>query len=93
MSHDRVESGQRSVPGADEPRLCMHYYDSRGVFRVYEASVDAGTWRLWRDAPEFSQRFTGIVAADGNSISGRWELGEDNVSWRSDLEITYQRQR
>jgi hypothetical protein len=35
----------------------MHYYDSHGVFRVYDWSIDASSWKLWRDTPGFSQRF------------------------------------
>jgi len=42
----------RVGPHADEStasggsRLCMHYFDSRGVFRVYEVNVDVEAWRI-----------------------------------------------
>jgi hypothetical protein len=41
----------------------QHYFDSRGVARVYAMSFRDGVWKLWRDAPDFtplnfSQRFT-----------------------------------
>src|SRR4030095_12011452 len=39
----------------------MHYFDSRGVYRLYNASIDDGSWRFWRDAPGFSPRFRGTV--------------------------------
>src|SRR5687767_12639680 len=52
MGHDRADDATGAVPDTDEePRLRMHYFDSRGVFRVLEASMDGATWRLWRDAP------------------------------------------
>lgn len=88
-SSDRVDAagGGGSEPGA----WSMHYYDSRGVFRAYQASFDAGVWRIWRNAPEFSQRFTGTLAHEGNSIVGRWELSRDDETWNTDLEITYRR--
>lgn len=73
------------------PKIRSHYFDSRGVFRVYEASVDDTAWRLWRDAPGFSQRFAGTFADDGKTTEGLWELCEDDEHWASDLQITYRR--
>jgi hypothetical protein len=91
---DRVEDASNLDPtAATESRLCMHYFDSRGVFRVYEVSIDDKGWRLWRDAPGFSQRFTGTFADGGETIDGRWQLCEDNVNWNNDLQITYRRRR
>jgi hypothetical protein len=69
----------------------MHYFDSRGVFRVYEVNVDSEAWRLWRNAPGFSQRFTGSFADGGDTIAGRWQLCEDDVNWNDDLQIVYRR--
>lgn len=88
---DRVERGARDVAPDERSQLCMHYFDSRGVFRVYDASIDDSSWRLWRDAPGFSQRFTGTFAGAGGTIVGRWQLREDDVHWVDDLEITYRR--
>jgi hypothetical protein len=91
MGHDRVDGG---VPtGADESQLRMHYFDSRGVFRVYEVGVDHAAWRWWREAPGFSQRFTGTFSPDGDTITGRSQVCEDGVQWVDDLQITYRRQR
>src|SRR5687768_10824995 len=33
---DRVDGAPGTDPAAGEPRLTMHYFDSRGVFRVYQ---------------------------------------------------------
>jgi hypothetical protein len=86
--HDRVDNAEATT---DKPELSMHYYDSRGVFRVYDASIDALAWRLERTAPGFSQRFTGTLAADLGTIVGVWQLCEDDVHWHDDLRITYRR--
>lgn len=79
------------VIGAPTEALSMHYFDSRGVHRVYEVSLSEGVWRMWREAPGFSQRFTGTFCDDGDTISGLWELSRDGSSWDDDLEITYRR--
>jgi hypothetical protein len=91
---DRVDEPSNGGPRvATESRLCMHYFDSRGVFRVYEVSIDDAVWRLWRNAPGFSQRFTGTFADGGETIDGRWELCQDDMNWNNDLQITYRRRR
>ena len=80
-----------AVIGALADGLSMHYFDSRGVHRVYEVSLHDGVLRIWRDAPGFSQRFTGTFGDDGNTISGLWELSSDGSTWDDDLEITFRR--
>lgn len=85
---DRVDA---SAATDATPRLTMHYYDSRGVFRIYDASIDDVAWRLERPAPGFSQRFTGTFAEDFRTILGRWQSCEDDVHWADDLQITYRR--
>lgn len=92
MGQDRVDGAGGAAPAdADPSRLRMHYFDSRGVFRVYEAGVDEASWRLWRDAAAFSQRYTGLFADGGDTIVGRWQLRRDDVHWADDLAITYRR--
>jgi hypothetical protein len=92
MGQDRVDTADGAIPAdAVVSRLHMHYFDSRGVFRVYAVSVDDTAWRWWRDVPGFSQRFTGVIAADGNTIDGHSQLCEDDVHWTDDLQITYRR--
>jgi hypothetical protein len=88
--HDRAEGASESD---DEPRLSMHYFDSRGVFRVYAASIDDAAWRMWRDAPGFSQRFAGTFADENDTIAGAWQLCTDDKTWQDDLKITYRRRR
>jgi hypothetical protein len=71
----------------------MLYFDVRGVSRKYEVAVDPNSWRWWRDAPEFSQRFTVTVARDHRSMVGRGELSRDGSTWNADLDVTYVRSR
>ena len=82
-----------SVIGPTDEGIAMHYFDSRGVHRIYMASFDEGVLRLSRDAPGFSQRFEGAFAEDGSTITGLWKLSEDDSTWNDDLAITYRRVR
>jgi hypothetical protein len=67
------------------------YSDSRGVCRVYEMSIRDREWKLWRDGEPFSQRFTGTIGDDGNTITGRWEIAEDGTNYSTDFDLTYHR--
>ena len=69
----------------------MLYFDERGVSRKYEMTLSDHIWKLWRNAPHFSQRFTGTFADNGDTIVGVWELSEDDSTWKRDLELTYSR--
>src|SRR5829696_1479699 len=77
----------------------QHYFDSRGVTRVYRMSLSEGVWRLWRDQPDFSpldfaQRYEGTVATDGDTIEGRWETSHDGgATWGHDFGLRYTRVR
>jgi hypothetical protein len=81
-----------TVLGAEGDALAMHYYDSRGVQRTYGASMRDGVLTFWRDAPGFSQRFTGTLSDDGNTLAGLWHLSRDGSNWDPDLEITFRRE-
>jgi hypothetical protein len=69
----------------------MLYADARGVYRVYQMSLDGGIWQIWREAPGFHQRFTGTFSADGDTINARWEGSPDGSTWALDFEMTYAR--
>lgn len=88
---DRVDKTATPGSAAGEPRLTMHYFDSRGVFRRYDFSIDATSYRFERLAPGFSQRLTGTFADNGNTIIGRSQLCQDDITWHDDLQITYRR--
>lgn len=69
---------------------CMLHFDSRGVSRVYQMSLnDAGVWQMWREAPGFSQRFMGTISDDGRTIRGHWEKSGDGSTWEHDFDLMY----
>jgi hypothetical protein len=77
-----------------EGRYLQHYFDSRGVARVYRMSFDDRVWTLVRDEPDFSpldfaQRYTGRMSDDGKTIAGAWEICHDGTTWELDFELTY----
>ena len=74
----------------------QHYFDSRGVARVYKMSFENGVWKLWRDEADvspldFSQRYTGTFSDDGKTIAGAWEICHDGTTWEHDFDLTYTR--
>jgi hypothetical protein len=80
----------------DTDGLRWHYFDSRGVHRVYEFNVTDDGWEFARnvaarDASGFSQRLT-VTFEDGDeTMAGRSKISHDNETWQDDLEITYRR--
>ena len=83
------------IGAGDEPgAFRQHYFDSRGVHRTYEMTLEDGIWRLWRDTTDpFPQRFTGRFGDDGDLIAARWEKAEDDSTWKTDFDVTYTRLR
>lgn len=67
------------------------YYDSRGVHRVYHMTLVDGVWKMWREAPQFNQRYTGKFSADGKTVNGQWEFSEDGKDWKVDFDLNYER--
>jgi hypothetical protein len=60
----------------------QHYYDSRGVARIYQMSLNDGVWKLWREASGFWQRYTGVFTGDGRTIKGAWEGSAEGSQWK-----------
>jgi hypothetical protein len=80
----------------------MHYFDDRGVQRLYMMGLEGSTWKIWRapgedwngrHGPGFNQRFIGEISADRRTIEGRWERGTGDAGdeWEIDFLITYTR--
>jgi hypothetical protein len=75
-----------------EPGYHVLYADDRGVSRVYRMSLTDGTWRMWRDTPEFSQRFQAEVAPGRAEINGSWQKSVDGgTTWEHDFTVRYRR--
>jgi hypothetical protein len=79
---------------SDSEAYTQHYFDSRGVVRVYAMTFSDGVWTLLREKPDFSplafsQRFTGTFSDDGNTIVGRWEIRKAGSEWEHDFDLTY----
>ena len=82
-----------AIVGSDDAtgESFMLYFDERGVSKKYAVTLRDNTWTWWRNAPGFSQRFTGTIRDDGRTIIGKGQLSKDGASWEGDLELTYTR--
>jgi hypothetical protein len=108
--HFLVQRAQTDHPQAPDSEMVMaldpdaglpagyraHYFDSRGVVRLYEMTFDGREWTLLRTKPdftplEFAQRFVGTFSDDGATIEGRWETSPDGSGWQFDFALTYRR--
>jgi hypothetical protein len=74
----------------------QHYFDSRGVARLYEMSFADGLWTLSRTTSDFSpldfsQRYTATFSDDGRTIDGSWESSSDGLRWEHDFQLVYTR--
>ncbi len=102
-----VERSEVDVPEAPDG-LCViaadpdrdgyteHYFDSRGVVRLYAMTFDGRTWTLTREAAdftplEFAQRYIGTLSEDGATITGRWEIKHPGQDWETDFDLNYVR--
>jgi hypothetical protein len=74
----------------------QHYYDSRGVARLYAMTFVGREWTLSRESAdfmplEFRQRFIGTFSEDADTITGAWEKSLDGAAWEHDFVLTYHR--
>jgi hypothetical protein len=82
------------VIGATGPTggLQQHYFDSRGVTRVYEMTLADGVWTLFREGPDWPQRYVGELSEDGTAITGRWEAGAElGAPLEHDFDMNFRR--
>jgi hypothetical protein len=83
-------------PDPESATFTQHYFDSRGVARLYSMTFEQGVWTLQREAPDFTslpfrQRFVGNFSDDGQSINGRWQRSHADAEWEHDFELIYKR--
>ena len=68
-----------------------HYFDVRGIVRVFDLEVDKGGWSMVRLDEDFSQRFTARFRGP-NVMDTTGELSHDaGVTWQPDFTMTLQR--
>jgi hypothetical protein len=84
------------VVTADDGNYIQHYFDSRGIARLYAMTFDGRTWTLERTKADFSpldfcQRFAGSISDDGATIDGQWQSSADGQQWTRDFRLTYTR--
>src|SRR5437868_3148112 len=86
----------------DTEGLHMHYFDTRGVHRIFKVTVTGDRWEIVMDrhssagsfaSPDapFSQRVTYTFEDEDRTMAGKAMLSYDNVKWDDDLEITCRR--
>jgi hypothetical protein len=80
----------------DSGAYTYHYFDTRGVVRVYEMELDDELWTLERTKADFSelpfgQRYVGRFEEGGNRITGQWEKADAGTNWEIDFELSYTR--
>lgn len=85
-----------TAKNADGDGYTHHYFDSRGVVRLYEMTFDGRLWTLTREKPDFSpldfkQRYTGTFSDDERAILGAWEIRFEGKDWERDFELNYHR--
>lgn len=82
------------VFGRSDPneQLIALYHDPRPTSRVFQMTFGNGEWTLFREDPDFHQRFVATVT--GDRIHGRWDASEDaGATWRKDFDLTFERSR
>jgi hypothetical protein len=70
--------------------LCALYHDPRPTSRLFRMTLVDREWTLWREDPDFHQRFVANLGQD--RIDGRWEASEDGgAAWRKDFDLIFER--
>ena len=78
-----------SITG-DTDGLHMHYFDSRGVFRIYDFEVTDESWGFSMVEPGWDQRIV-VRFVGEDTMEGTSTLGRDGAEPKDDLQITYRR--
>ena len=68
-----------------------HYFDVRGITRVFDLEVDDGSWSIIRRDADFWQRST-VRFTGPDEMSGTGDNSHDQgATWEHDYAITYRR--
>jgi hypothetical protein len=94
VTHPDAPDGKAIIGlDAEGTGYTQHYFDSRGVVRIYAMTLEGGIWTLLRETPDFSeldfsQRYTGTFSDDQQKISGAWETSRGGEPWTNDFDLT-----
>lgn len=86
-----------SVVGATRPDggLALHWFDTRGVHRVFDMTFANGVWSISRKAvgpKDFDQDMRATFSADANTITSESRLREPGAhDMKPDFAVTYTR--
>ena len=68
-----------------------HYFDVRGITRVFDFEVDEAGWSMIRLDEDFSQRSAARFRGP-DAVESTGEVSHDNgVTWQPDFTMTYRR--
>jgi len=91
VGEDTVEGAEIIGHDPDRNAYVTQYFGTDGP-TAYEASLaqegDSLTWRM----ESKTTRFTGTFSANGNVISGHWELHDQSGDWQRWMDITLTKQ-
>jgi hypothetical protein len=71
----------------------MHYFDVRGITRVFGLEIDAAGWSTIRLDPEFSQRTSSTFEGPDATHTTGEDSSDHGVTWRRDFTMTSTRVR
>jgi hypothetical protein len=69
----------------------MHYFDVRGITRVFEVDWDDSGWTMVHLDPVFSQRFTSRVEGPELVITEGEYSEDEGATWLHDFRLTLRR--
>jgi len=97
IMHSEINEGKIptsiAIFGSDNSKgeYFMLYFDERKVSRKCDVVFQDNVLKWWRNAPEFSQRYTFTFTDNGNTIISKGEISENGTTWEQDLDLTYTR--
>jgi hypothetical protein len=97
VMHSKINEGKIptsiAIFGSDNSKgeYFMLYFDERKVSRKCDVVFQDNVLKWWRNAPEFSQRYTFTFTDNGNTIISKGEKSENGTTWEQDLDLTYTR--
>ena len=82
-----------SIMGATRPDggLALHWFDSRGVHRVFDMTFARGVWTISRKSTgekDFDQSMRGTFSADGNTITSESRLSKPGGGGEQNADLT-----